>query len=478
MNDAVLNPELEAGFRKGVVMPPASGNRKPCILTVDDDQIIRTALAITIRKAGYDILQADSAEQAVKVLAESRPDLVLLDISMPGMSGIELARRLRAGTAIPFMFLSSHTDPDIVRQAAGVGAVGYLLKPLNVAQVIPAIEIGLARAHEIRWLRHQTVALGTPTLAEHGNHKGQGAGRKLSDAKWIDRYAELTDLGMRLIEIQQHFEHDHPPFPARQPGKAACEIEPSTAGLRTGIKALERYIDDLFRVLGAYAGTEAPLAVDEQARVALKQIKQDLNLFFFSADIDSLHEYAKERSNRVRDIVDKLRDHSAIDEAGKWQCIDLHACLDTALDQAYNETEQKPVVFKAYGDLPKIECLPKRIKRVFVNLIVNAVQATGGGNQGRIVIRTGLDRDRVWIEIRDNGCGILPENQKHIFTPFFTTKPAGKGRGIGLSLSCDIVHRHGGDISVNSKMGKGSTFRVVLPQRHANRKAGSSQTVL
>jgi signal transduction histidine kinase len=99
-----------------------------------------------------------------------------------------------------------------------------------------------------------------------------------------------------------------------------------------------------------------------------------------------------------------------------------------------------------------------------MNLLVNAAQAIGD-RRGKIQIRTGRAGDHVWFEIEDNGSGIASENLSRIFDPFFTTKPVGKGSGLGLSMSYGIVQKHHGRIEVRSEIGRGSTFRVVLPVR-------------
>jgi len=99
-----------------------------------------------------------------------------------------------------------------------------------------------------------------------------------------------------------------------------------------------------------------------------------------------------------------------------------------------------------------------------MNLLVNAAQAIGD-QRGRIVIRTGRAADHVWLEVEDSGSGIAAENLPRIFDPFFTTKAIGKGSGLGLSMSYGIVQNHHGRIEVRSEVGKGSTFRVVLPVR-------------
>jgi signal transduction histidine kinase len=103
---------------------------------------------------------------------------------------------------------------------------------------------------------------------------------------------------------------------------------------------------------------------------------------------------------------------------------------------------------------------------VFLNLLVNAAHALPTGqaarNEIRLSVRAGGDK-RVLVEVSDTGCGIPPENLARIFSPFFTTKPVGAGTGLGLSVSHSIVTALGGDISVESEVGRGTTFRVSLP---------------
>lgn len=131
----------------------------PSILLVEDDRLIRATLAAGIRQAGYRVDEAESAEQALELVRQHAPDLALIDVRLPGMSGIDLARRLREQTRVPFLFLSANSDIDLVKQAADYGALGYLVKPLDVVQVIPGIESALSRAEEIRQLRRRETQL-------------------------------------------------------------------------------------------------------------------------------------------------------------------------------------------------------------------------------------------------------------------------------------------------------------------------------
>ena len=141
---------------------PASKRR---ILIVDDDPLLLTFLTEVISHAGYQTVTASSAEEALQVVAAGEPDLALLDITMPGMSGLELAARLKADTGVPFMFLSAVDDSESARQAAAHGAVGYLVKPVDAARLMPAFEAGLARADDIRQLRRTEVNLNAALAA-------------------------------------------------------------------------------------------------------------------------------------------------------------------------------------------------------------------------------------------------------------------------------------------------------------------------
>lgn len=141
---------------------PAAKRR---ILIVDDDPLLLAFLTEVIGHAGYDTVTASSGEEALQVIAAGEPDLALLDISMPGMTGLELAARLKVGGSVPFMFLSAVDDAETGRQAAAHGAVGYLVKPVDAARLMPAFEAGLARADDIRQLRRTEVNLNAALAA-------------------------------------------------------------------------------------------------------------------------------------------------------------------------------------------------------------------------------------------------------------------------------------------------------------------------
>jgi two-component system, response regulator PdtaR len=152
-------------------MSAPAAPRRP-ILLVDDDPLLLDYLATVLRHAGYDTVGAASAPEALQRIAErdATPQepgfaLALLDITMPGMSGLDLARRLRDHTEVPFMFLSSVDDAETARQAASHGAVGFVVKPVDAAHLLPAFEAALARADEIRQLRRTEANLNAALAA-------------------------------------------------------------------------------------------------------------------------------------------------------------------------------------------------------------------------------------------------------------------------------------------------------------------------
>ena len=128
------------------------------VLVVDDDRLVLAALAEGLRSAGYRVTGAATAEDALAAAARETPDLALLDVRMPGMNGIELGGRLREA-GVPFLSLSAYGDRDAVENALGEGALGYLVKPLDIQQIVPSIEAALSRARDLRKLRETEAQL-------------------------------------------------------------------------------------------------------------------------------------------------------------------------------------------------------------------------------------------------------------------------------------------------------------------------------
>jgi PAS domain S-box-containing protein len=174
---------------------------------------------------------------------------------------------------------------------------------------------------------------------------------------------------------------------------------------------------------------------------------------------------AREGASRVARIVRGLKTFSRIEEE-RLGVVDLVPVLELSINMAFNEIRHRARLVKDYGKIPLVDADDARLGQVFINLLVNAAQALPDGHSEENEIRIIASTDaagRAVVEVRDTGPGIPPELLARIFDPFFTTKPAGIGTGLGLAICHNIITGMGGEISVQSELGQGTTFRVVLP---------------
>lgn len=169
-----------------------------------------------------------------------------------------------------------------------------------------------------------------------------------------------------------------------------------------------------------------------------------------------------EGARRIQAVVRSLQVFSRVDEAPRKE-VDLHESLDSTLEMLGHRLEGGARVAREYGDLPPVTCRPDALNQVFLNLLVNAVQAIPEG--GEIRIRTRATEGGVEIEIADDGVGIPPEVLPRIFELGFSTRGHGRGMGIGLALCRWIVEEHSGKIEVRSEPGRGTSVVVRLPLR-------------
>jgi signal transduction histidine kinase len=173
---------------------------------------------------------------------------------------------------------------------------------------------------------------------------------------------------------------------------------------------------------------------------------------------------AQEAANRVREIVRDLKLFSRSEEERQGP-VDAREVLESALRMAWNEIRHRARLIRSFEDVPLVYGNDARLGQVFLNLLVNAAHAIPDGRAESNEIRVVLRRvgERVLVEISDTGTGMSEEVLRQVFTPFFTTKPLGVGTGVGLPVCQRIVSALGGQISAESRLGAGSTFRVLLP---------------
>lgn len=218
--------------------------------------------------------------------------------------------------------------------------------------------------------------------------------------------------------------------------------------------------------LGAIGGMQSSLtSAVEKLRAALAEIapktsdqKHKIHKPF-EAILEAEHVIGQ-GVKRISKIVRSLRDFARLDES-EMKKADIHAGLESVLTLMDRELQGRIEIVRQYGEVPQIVCYPGALNQVFMNLLVNASQAIEGS--GRITIGTTTKREEVHISVTDTGNGIPKKDLRSIFNPGFTTKGVGVGTGLGLSIAYQIVEKHKGRIEVESEMGEGSVFTVILP---------------
>ncbi|NEO87114.1 MAG: sensor histidine kinase [Spirulina sp. SIO3F2] len=212
----------------------------------------------------------------------------------------------------------------------------------------------------------------------------------------------------------------------------------------------------------------------------LQEYMEEVDLEFLLEDFDNVLKSMRSGAKRIREIVLSLRNFSRLDEASH-KSVNIHEGIESTLlilQHRLKANSKRPTIQiqKNYTDLPHLECYPGQLNQVFMNLLVNAIDACEDTNKERtpaeigdqpnqITIQTQqLDDDRIQIAITDNGKGIPESARSRLFDPFFTTKPVGKGTGLGLAISYQIIaEHHHGTLTYDSEVGQGTTFIIELP---------------
>lgn len=214
------------------------------------------------------------------------------------------------------------------------------------------------------------------------------------------------------------------------------EINTPIGAIKSNAQMMDMVIDKLTHEM-----------TDEKAQKKLATLKQTNGMVVDASD-------------RVIQIVKSIKSFSRIDQSA-FKDADLHEAIESVLILTSNLWKSRIQIVKNYGDLPSVNCYISLINQVIMNLVVNAIDAIEG--VGEIRITTGIKDQSATISVADTGSGIPPENLMRVFEQGFTTKPVGKGSGLGLALSKDIMDKHHGQITVESEVGKGSVFTITIP---------------
>lgn len=244
----------------------------------------------------------------------------------------------------------------------------------------------------------------------------------------------------------------------------AHEINNPVSFIYGNLSYLKEYTDKLLDLLKIYQEHyPEPVA-------AIHTVAEESDLEFIQSDLRKILGSMKSGTERIREIVLSLRNFSRLDEA-EFKAVDLHEGIESTLlilCHRLNASPDRPEIHiqRDYSELPKVECQAGQLNQAFMNILSNAIDALESTSQPQITIRTSVVGESVEIAISDNGTGISSEIQQKIFNPFFTTKPVGKGTGMGMSISYQlIVEKHHGKLECCSTEGEGTEFLIQIPIR-------------
>jgi len=238
----------------------------------------------------------------------------------------------------------------------------------------------------------------------------------------------------------------------------AHELNNPVAFIYSNMHHLSGYIEKIKKVIAEYQALKSILP--EEKKVEIEKVEKQLDIGFIVNDMADLTQSCLDGANRTKEIVLGLRTFSRMDESS-YRPSDLHEGLRSTLRLLSAELKNRITVHQELGAIPKVECALSQINQVFMNLISNSIQAIDG--KGEIWLRTLQKGSDVVIEIEDTGSGMTPEVVNQVFVPFFTTKKVGEGTGLGLSIAYGLIQKHHGRIEVESEVGRGTLFRIILP---------------
>jgi len=399
---AELFPAVAA--RRGKARPVDPAGRRPVVLVADDEPDMRRFLKSEL-DGDYDVLEAVDGVDALEKTEQYLPDIILLDMMMPEMDGIEVCRELRKREdtlSIPVILLTARADEETKFDALQIGANDFLAKPFSSTELQARIKNLIESHHYQRRLSRQNVVL-------------------------TSAIEQIKETETQLVQSEK-----------------LASLGRLSAGI---IHEINNPLN--FTLTGLFALRSKGKQLPPEQRGEYDEILNDV----------------EEGLKRVRNIVSDLRTFTH--PGGGGEVVEVGAAVDMALRFLSGEWKDKVRIEQHLPPDQTVWASRNKLIHVLVNLLQNSIDALMekkfGNEQPAIRIEGRVMDDRSFIVIRDNGPGIDPKVMDKIFDPFFTTKEVGRGMGLGLSICYRILQGYGGRISARSEPGKSCEFTIELP---------------
>lgn len=419
-------------------------SRKPVILAVDDHPENLAVIHNFLTAYNYTVIVAEDGETAIERANYARPDLILLDIMMPGIDGYETCRQLKlqqSSCSIPVIFMSALSDTSRKVQGLEVGGVDYVTKPFKEEELLARVRVhlnicdlnrSLKKANEMLNAR---VATQTEDLVFANSALGEEVVERQSIMAKLIQTNRMTSLGL-LVSSMAH------------------EINNPNGAIKLDGNFLGKMLNDMVPTLKKIAIEDPGFTICGMGfEDALKEI--------FLAHKNIIH-----NSNRIDSVIKDLRAYSLGAGTPFVQNIDLKRVVRGALTiiRAHGHFTNASIREDLSPDLPLINGSHYQLEQIVVNLLLNALQSLPYQG-GKVTIGTASNPEtsEILITIRDTGVGIPPEHIARLYEPFFSTHIETGGSGLGLYISNFIISEHGGRLEFESEVGVGTTVVMHLP---------------
>jgi signal transduction histidine kinase len=406
---------LDSGNKRLACEASRGLSRPPKVLLIDDEDAARYGIRRALANQGYELEEAADGASALTKIEAGGPDVVVSDINMPGVDGLTLVERLSGKPEAPLVILiTAYGSENVAVQALRAGAYNYLSKPFEVDELRVAVANAVEKQRLLRENHHYT-----------------------------------EELERTLTQLQQ--------------SQAALVHAEKMASLGRLVAAVAHEINTPLGVLDGSAGTieSAATRIRESLRDPSDGSKVERLLGILSDAAKQSHQACV----RIQSVVANLRQFAQLDRA-QIQRVEITAGIESALRLAAPDLSTGVEVVREFGELPAIECAPRELNQLFMNLVLYAadsIRARGG--TGKLQVRTKPLENSVSIEFEDDG-GKIPEDRlASIFDPGLSRQEARVSIDLRLPICYQIVKAHGGGIEVANVGENGKRFMVTLPVR-------------